>query len=237
MVKERDQIVQQHNELLTTITSTGASADEFARMLGYMRAVHSDNLEDRRAAYQMVMAEMRGLAPLIGEVLPGEDPLAGHQDLIDAVAASTISQKHAEELAAARHRAAAMERTTQAQTEQQRATKEYDDAAAAARTELNALGAQLAENDPLYEQKANVIVEALKPVMAQLHPSRWKTAFQKAYDNVKLPAAVSTTATPKPGAKPGNGQQPLRVKTPAGQGQAAPKTMLEAINASLGGAK
>lgn len=229
MVKELTPAKTQLDELITTITSTGASADEFATMLGYMRAVHSPNIEDRRQAYQLILSELRGLAPLIGEVIPGEDPLAGHQDLADAVAAQSLSAAHAAEIAKARNSTKATTTAGQAQTTAQQEAQAFETARLTGVADLNALEVSLKASDPDYARKREILIPALQPVFNQLHPSRWKAAFTDAYKNMKiapLPRAVVPSTKP--------GQQPMRAnKTPAGEGAKKPSTMLEAMTAGL----
>jgi hypothetical protein len=229
MVKELTPVKAQFDELITTITSTGASADEFSTMLGYMRAVHSNNIEDRRQAYQLILSELRGLAPLIGEVIPGEDPLAGHQDLANAVAAQSLSQEHATEIAKARNSSKATTTAVQAQTTTQQAAQAFETARLAGVADLNTLEVTLKASDPEYARKREILVQALEPSFKQLHPSLWKTTFENAYKNLKVAAAPRAIV---PSIKPG--QQPMRAnKTPAGEGAKKPSTMLEAMTASL----
>jgi len=230
MVKERDAQVAQGQELFTAITSTGANADEVAAMLGYMRAIHSPNIEDRRQAYSMLMAEIKALAPLVGEVLPGQDPLEGHQDLIDAVAANSISQQHAEELAKARARETARTTNVQQLTAAEQSAQQAETARLQGVADLNALEATL-KSDPLYAQKYAILVPTLKPIFATLPPAQWKAAFQQAYNN--LTVAPVAPVTPKPPV-----QQPMRAnKQPSGATAKQPTTMLEAISAGLSGSR
>jgi hypothetical protein len=228
-VKERDTIVQQHNELVDTINGTGASPDEFAAMISYMRLVHSPNIEDRRQAYAAVMNELKGLAPLIGEVLPGEDALAGHEDLVNAVAAQSMSREHAVELAQARNRTKAVEGNREQLTQQQQADQQWERERQAGISDLNALEVELKGKDKDYDAKNAHLVPLLKPLFAQLHPSRWRAAFADAYARVNLPAATVAPASSKLPAG-----QPLRAnKQPSGDGQRQPTSMLEAMNAGL----
>lgn len=227
IIKGRDQIVSQHNELMETIMGTGMSADEFGASLRYGRLVHSENIEDRRTAYNILLTELRGLAPLIGETIPGEDPLVGHPDLADAVAAATISQKHAEELAQARGRSRATTVVQEQLTARQKEDAVFETARLAGVKALNELDASL-HSDPQFAAKRAILVPALEPVFARLHPSQWVTAFKQAYEKVVVPAAARAAPTPK------LGNQPMRAnKAPAGEGKKQIGSVREAIEAGI----
>lgn len=233
-VKELQPFKERYEEVMGHITSTGANAEEFATMLSYMRLIHSDNIEDRRTAFNMLSAELKGLAALVGEVIPGDDPLEGHPDLQNAVTAQSMSKEHATELAQARSRAKAATAAGETTAAQQRTAQEFETARVAGVKDLNDLEGEMRKTDPQYEAKKAIILPALRPVFAQIHPSRWKATWIEAYKSVKVAAPRAPATTPaNGGTKPGN--QPLRPnKQPAGGGAVSqPKSMLEAISASL----
>lgn len=223
----------QRDELVDTITSTGVSAENFAQTLTFLRLFNSDNIEDKRRAYDFMLKELQALAPHVGEVLPGADPLAGHQDLLDAVAAHSITQKYAEEIALSRSRAGARTAATEQQTATQREAAAYETARLSGVDELNQLEVTLRTADPAaYDAKRPALIAALGPFMVELHPSKWKAAFEKAFKAMPMPAAAAAPVVPA--AKPGNGQQPMRAnKAPAGDGQKQVTTMLGAVNAAV----
>jgi hypothetical protein len=81
-------------------------------------------------------------------------------------------------------------------------------------------------------------VPALKASFKHIPPSKWKAAFQEAYDSAKVAPVQRAALPPK--------NQPMRGgRAPAGSGAAAngstggntggPQSMLEAINAALAG--
>jgi hypothetical protein len=236
MVKTGQRELQERNDFIDTIVDTGATPDEVGAMIGYLRLIHSPNLEDKRAAFKVIMTEMRGLAPLIGETLPGTDPLEGHQDLLDAVGANSITRQHAEEIARSRNREKATMTADERRTQESRAAAELQQATATARAELNAIGATLAQTDPLYKAKSDLLIPALKPVFARLHPSQWKAAFEQAYRDMKVAPAPAPAGGAAPGAG-GNGASsptPMRPnKQPAGQSQRQPSSLAEAISAGI----
>lgn len=227
MVKELQPIKAQHEDLITRITSTGMGADEFAMQLTYSRLIHSDNIDDKRQGYQILLNELRALAPLIGEVLPGMDPLEGHTDLIAEVTAKTLTPERAAEIARGRNQKAA-EGKLQTQTRAVRETQaQLTEATKTAVAELNALGQQLSKTDPQFAAKYALIVPIMKRTLPKIHPSQWKATFTEAWGDLKV--AAPARVTPKP-----TGNQPLRAnKQPAGGGVKQPTTMLEAVTAAI----
>lgn len=230
LVKEKDVKVQEYAEFLQHIESTGASADNFAQMMGYMRAVNSDKPEDMELAYQMLRSELEGLALKMGKPLPEVDLLAGEPELAEEVRLGHMPKARAEELAVSRKKITNATATVAATRTQ--ATQEQ--ALATARTEataaLTALGAKLSKEDTDYARKFTILTPALKPILSQLHPSRWAATVAQAFAACKLPPAPAAVVPVVP-----DKQQPLRPKTPAGDGQKVAGSMLDAVNAALEG--
>lgn len=240
MVKERDTIVATHHEMMGLISGTGATPDEFGSMVTYMRLVHSDSIEDKRAALKIAQSELRSLAIELGEPVEGYDALAEHADLAERVEAGTLSRADAQEIAVGRTRRATTAATNATAVEQARVNAEHQTAVQAGVAELNAYGTEMAAKDPLYGQKYAILVGGknadgtkyggtLTAVISQLHPTKWKATFEAAYKNLRVTAPVggAPVVTPK--------QQPLRQKTPSGDGKKVPTTALEAMNAALEG--
>jgi hypothetical protein len=235
LVKERDQTIAENTQLFQQIADTGVSPENFAQTLTMLRMFNSEKIDDKRQALTFLQTQVAHLAKVCGEVVPGTDPLEGHDDLQQHVNAGTITQEHATELAAARNRVKAAEAaqagTAQAQQAQ---TAGVEAARTTARTALNALGSALKDLDPEYAKKAPLVIAKLQPLFATLHPSKWVDAFKTEYAAMKAPAPVAAVVpiTQKPAG------QPLRPnKQPAGGGQAQPKNMQEAIEASLSAMK
>lgn len=225
-VKEAESYKASYDELVGTLSSTGASPEEFGQMVQYMRLVHSDKPEDQRVALQALQAEMRALAMKLGEPVSGVDFLADYPDLQTAVEAQEITAEHAQEIAAARAQRAAATQQSQTQAQQQQARQEFQTAVQQAQNGLNALEQKL-QSDPDYRAKYDILVPALRETFRELHPSLWVSTFERAYSNLKLPAAPAPAPRPKPA------QQPLRPKQPAGQGAKQPSSVLDAVNSAL----
>lgn len=238
-VKTKDEQIAVQHQLVDSITSTGASPEEFGAMLGYMRWVHSDKPEDLKQAQQLLLSELEGISLKLGEAAPGINFLAKHPDLQQDVDNGQITQERAQEIA--------LHRTRTANTEAQRTAVQTRESTAAAATaernagiaELNALGVSLNTTDPDYAEKHDI----LKPVLTalgELPPTKWKAAFQRAY-NAITPEQVEArrglmqrrgAAPAKPGAPAG---KPLRAnKTPSGgEPNRGPTSLLDAISAAV----
>jgi len=226
---ERDQAVAQREELFTAITETKASPQQYAESLQFLKLVNSQEPADQEKALSILQAGVDQLARRLGKAVPGVDMLSGHEDLRKEVKDGLISLQRAMELAAGRERGkveAQRSQQTQQMTQQQ-AQMQQD--LHNGREALNQLEAQLKATDPQYAQKREILINALKPVFSQLHPSQWAQAFKQSYDNLKVTAPAQA---PRAVSKvPVN--QPLRVKNPAGGNVKAPTSIAEAINMGI----
>jgi hypothetical protein len=182
-------------------------------------------------ARAILMKELEGVSAALGEPLPGQNPLKGHDDLVAEVNAKTLTPERAIEIAAQRNRAAAQTRLGQHQQNTQQTQAQAQQAQEQGRASLTTLGKELAAKDGAaeYTRKARIVVDMLQEVIPNLPPKQWVTAFRTAY--AKVPAAPKAVAAAKPGLKP----QPLRGnKVPAGGGGAKqPKNLREAINVAF----
>jgi hypothetical protein len=225
LTTERDQYKGQFEELNGYIAQTGASPEQYATALDYLRMVNSPNIADREQCLAFMQQEIKALAVSLGKPVPGVDLLSDHADLQQQVAGGGISQQHAEEIAAARAQRGQAQQFGQRQQAQQQQTAAQQQAVQAGTQQLNALGAELQAADPAgFAAKKAILVEALKPVFAQIPPSAWASTFRAAYTKLALPAA------PRPVPKPAvPAAQPLRASNPAGGTAAKPTSMHEAL--------
>ncbi len=233
-VKEKDQqLVQttsQLDEIMGHITSTKATPQQYSDSLEYLSLVNSGEPAKLEKALNIMLKEVDVLARALGKPVPGVVLLADHKDLKDEIETGMISRERAMEIAAGRERSKIQtQRTTHIQQQNDantRAQQDIDNGKA----QLNALGERL-QTDPAYAAKRAILVESLKPIFAEIHPSKWAATFEAAYNNLKIPVPA-----PKPAARiPTN--QPLRTKTPAGGGAQAPKSMFEAISNGIASAR
>jgi hypothetical protein len=221
------------DELLQHVRQAGLDGDQFGALLTYGRLKNSDNIEDNRKAYNLLMVGLKQLAPKIGEVLPWANPLEGHPDLQARVDAKTLDVKDAAELATARNRVTA--ENTAAQRAGERRNQDQERGRVNAQLEqqcvedMNELGAQLQSVDRDFERKLKAMTPAVRAQIKATPPQLRVNAFLKAFRAIKVaPRPVMTQK------KPGN--QPMRVKTPAAGGKmkAEPKSALDALNMRLG---
>lgn len=236
-VKELQPDADVGRELMGHIEASQMTADEFSMALTFGRLKHSDNIEDNRKAFAILMQGLKELAPIIGETLPGVDLLEGHPDLAQRVKDGKLDPKDAAELAAGRNRkkaeALAATRAQQNQQTQQQRNQQAQQQAAAVKKELNDLGADLLANDPQFEAKMKAMTPKQKAAINATPLSLRVNAFLKTYMSIKPPVKG---AAPAAGRKPG--QQPLRAgKVPAAGGggvKRAPKSAVEAMDFALG---
>lgn len=235
-VKELQPDADVGRELMQHISNSNMTADEFNMALTFGRLKHSDDVADHRKAYAILWQGLKELAPLVGETLPGVDPLEGHADLQARVIAKTIDPKDAAELAAGRNRrkaeAASTVRASQnAQTASQRA-QQNQQLDKAVKQELNELGHRLLDEDKQFEAKMRTMTPAQKAAINATPLGLRVNAFLKTYLTLKAPVRAAAPVAKKPG------QQPLRAgKVPAAGGAGVrreAKSAVEAMDFALG---
>jgi hypothetical protein len=221
------------NDLYGAISETRASPEQYSQALDYLRMVNSGDRAQQEQALDFMQRELAALARMVGKAVPGVNMLEGHDDLIHEVSTGRLSPERAQEIAAARSAAQHQVRQGQARTQQETQARQQAEAQASGRAALTALGVQLQATEPLvYAAKRKVLVESLKPVFAQIHPSQWAATFKRAYDALPVPAAAPRPPTP-PAASVIPQNTPLRASQPAGAARAAPTSVLDAINAGI----
>lgn len=226
-LSERDIALQQRDELVSAITETKSTPQQYGQALDYLRLVNSGDPVLQKQALKIMQDEVAALARIIGEPVPGVDMLAGHPDLQQQVRDNILLQEHAEEIAAARESKKVQVEASTRRTQTTQAEQAQQQAVASAREELNQIGATLAK-DPDFARKRDILVPALKPVFETTHPSKWAGMWKAAYDKLVLPKASKPTTVPT--------NQPLRAKNPSGGAKSAPSSLLEAISDGIASA-
>lgn len=235
-VKELEGTVKSQGELIQTIQDTGATAEQFSHMIGFMRDFNANDIESVERAYETMKETMVALSIRLGRALPEVNLLEKFPDLATEVKHGQITAARAHEIAISRirgdHQAASVKKTSDQATE----AKQYETDKAAAITTLNDLGKELAARDgATYDAKFKEIIPALQEEFKKIPPSQWEAAFHRAYNmsKAKPPVAAPVVVTPAAPAK----KQPIRPVTPAGGGGgaavAAPKSIAEAISAGI----
>ncbi|MDE2098503.1 MAG: hypothetical protein KGL39_14715 [Patescibacteria group bacterium] len=237
-VRAQNALAEQHTQLMSAITSTGATPDEFAAMVNYMRAVHSDDPRVLEQAYTMLQGELRGLSIKIGKPLDEVNLLADptNADLVQDVQGGVLTVQRAQEIALFRAQKATQTARTTQQTEATRTAQENEAARVNAVRELDALDADLRQRDgdAVFQAKYDLLVPPLKRLFARLDPKEWKGVFLEHYENTALPPALLAPPAPETTQER---QRPLRPTTPAGGGapREAPKSALDALSQALEG--
>lgn len=227
-------IETQHNELIQHITGAGMGAQEFGTMLDYAAGVNSGTYDGLVKSRAILLRELESISQALGEPMPGQDALKGHDDLVKEVNAKTLTPERAIEIATQRNRTAAQARLTQRQQSGQQSAQQLQQAQADGSAALTALGKELAAKDGTaeYKRKAQLVVDMLEEVMPNIPPKQWVQTFRAAYAKVPAAKAAPKHVGKAPGAKP----QPLRGnKLPAGGGGLAkqPKNLREAIDSAF----
>ncbi len=231
-VKQQAGLMESHTALFDAVQGTGASPDEFATMIHYMKAVHANDIPTLERAYTMLQAELKGLSIKLGKPIPEVNLLRDptNADLVKEIQEGKITNARAHELAVARAQRTKATTETSTADAQKKAQQEFETAKAAAITALDKLDGTLRARDgnEAFQAKYDVIVPMLKKLYPRIDPKEWVGVFQQHYDNMPTPVKPAVVVPPK--------TMPLRPKTPAGgNASAAPKSALEAINAALEG--
>lgn len=218
------------DELESAIVRTGASPEQYGQAIQYLALVNSTDPANLEKAYEVMSAELATLAKVLGKEAPGvHDPLADHPDLKEEIESGDLTRKRGLEIAAQRARSTFVQgvqtQTQQKQTEQQ----QFNTAIA----DLNALGAQLQANDPLYAAKIAALTPAIALIRESFPPSEWTARVQAAYQQVIVPtpapAPRAAPTLPPPG--------PVRsVPTGGVQITGTAKDPMEALNMGLAAA-
>lgn len=235
-VRDAEERAGHSDQLFQRIASTGVSPEQFGQTMTFLRLFHSKNPTDNQQAYEFLKREVEGMALKLGIDDPMVDVLRGHEDLKAKVAAGQMQAKDARELAMQRNRAANEAHNTQQRQQQEQQQQAHTAARTAAVSALDALGAQLKASDPNYQAKYDALVGPLKEVFKTIPPSQWVDTFKRAYAAAKVAApapVVPKTVVPTVKTPVVVKQQPMRAKTPSGEGKQQPKSVDEAISAAL----
>lgn len=229
IAKEAQSHTQQRDEIIERITDTGASPEQYANTLGFLKLYNSDNAEERRSALAVARGLVRELSIELGE--GNADLLAAHDDLKADIEAGTITEARAVEIATAREKTklANDRKAAKDETDTQQAT--IDRLLKQGKADLNELETAW-KATPEYADLRPRLVAVLKPIMKRTHPSEWGTVARETYAALK--AGYVATPAPAPATPPKN--QPLRPKQGAGGSggkKSEVKSAMEAIDAAL----
>lgn len=237
------QVTKDRDELISAITDTGATPQQYAATLDYLQWVNSGDRNQQMKAANFMIRELSALSRIGGFRIPGVTTYAGHPDLEAAVAAGQMKPELAEELAASRAAVAHQGKVGAAQAQAHAQRQAYEAADKQARADVNALEAGYRKSDPLYKEKQPIIIGMLNAQIkgdkskgiAPIHPSKWPALFEHIYKT--LPRTLGgMRPVNRPGAAPAGRapvNTPLRTQQPAGSAKPEPKTLAEAIDMGI----
>ncbi|KIQ21554.1 hypothetical protein [Xanthomonas campestris] len=185
-----------------TITSTGASPQQFGNALNYLAAINSKDPDAMAQAYDAMSKELQWLGQKIGREAPGFDPISAHPDLAEKVASGDLTREVAAEMAQHRQRGVLQQeqRTTQQQTYQAEQAHQYGI------SQVAALGEQLKASDPFFAKKLPFLMPTVDVIQQTLPPEQWVPAIHQAY--LRLPAVAAPA--PAAPAAPRQANNPTR---------------------------
>lgn len=236
VTQERDKITSDFNTIVGGLQSAGVSPEQYGETLSWLALFNSNDPVQQTKALDLVEGIADRLATLLGRERTVNDPLKDHPDLVQAIQNRTATREIALEVARTRNRNKFHGELTATATREQQQAQQAQQVTQQARTDLSTLEATLRATDALYEKKKAMLVPVLRPVFASLHPSQWKSAFETAYANLKMPNMGGRPVGS--GRSPAPGQQPMRAgKNPAGGHSRQASSPLEALNGALSSMK
>lgn len=220
---ELEDKASQYDQMIQGIESTGATPEQYASALGYLRVVHHGTPAEKAQAAEFLRKELEWLE---GQIGVGGDVLASHPDLAEAVQNGDIARPYAEELARKRALDHAQQQHVQTQAQrQQEQERQFQAQIEGARQELNLLGSVLSRRDPHFAAKVETAKAAFQQVQGSLPPAQWAAKFQEIYDGLPDPQPAAP-------AKPPVGAVPLRPQGAGAMGR-APSSVEDAIEIGL----
>ncbi len=182
-----------------SITSTGATPEQFGVAMNYLTLLNSGKPENLEIAFEQIEGEYLALAKALGRpTSAGYDPLQDHPDLMKAVNEDfTLERPHALEIAAGRNRT----KIEQAANQNRQQQDSQQDGIAQGRNALTALETELRVTDPAYAEKLKVLAPALQAMTQTSAPDQWATAARRMFATLNIPAPAAPPAK-LPGATP-----------------------------------
>ena len=212
------------------IEGTGLSVSEVQKTLALGSLMKSNPTQ----ALETLNAVVKDLSSQVGVVPPGEDALAGFDDLKQQVADRELSMEHATTIAKSRIKTAADDKRTEVATaqqteERQRETQEKGEQEAFT-AQVGQAQAQVAgflktiEGSPDYEKVAPRLVDAAKFAAENLAPEKWLGYISGEHKKIMdIASAVS----------PGSGGTPILNGGAPNGGQKEPQNMEQLADTML----
>lgn len=192
----------QADQFVQSFKDTGAQPQQVSSVLAYLHSVNKGDLAALANAYDVMEKELDWLADKLGKPRRGQDVLAGHADLLEAVD-DGMPRAQAEELAARRNEALAQQRYREQQertlSEQTAEQAHFQEQVTEAMNGLNVLEARLKQEDPAnYAARMKAVLEGHRERIQSLPPSRWVVETELAYLKTAAPAKEAAPAQRRP---------------------------------------
>lgn len=225
-------IREQYEGLTGRLQQAQMDEQDMDFMLTVNSLLKSPNMQDRMRAADMIGNLNEVVQRQIGRPTQNYDPLSEFPDLQDRVNKYQISEADAREMAVARKQQNLHETNNQQLELANRQQMETRQMVTAAQNEILGLETQWKGADPDYAVKEPHVVAAMKDIMENVHPSRWKNALDSEYNRIsQLVVAQAQQNTGRPASRQPNAMRP---SGSSGKGAAPePKSMLDALSQGL----
>jgi hypothetical protein len=226
-------LAEQHQQMMLGLAELNIDTQTWQNFFNFATLARSNRPEDAQKALQIIEAQRRMLADRLvgsGVEVPGYDPLDAHPDLKARVESFDLTREDAMKLA----RLEAMERARNqppprqpVQQPQPQTRQDFSpEALESARTELNALHAELVAKDPDFHKVYPALQQAAGRILVSSPREQWAPLIRQAYMTLKTEAARSSRqGAPR--------QRPIPSTPAGGIGAGTPKSLRDAISAGL----
>jgi len=217
---EAAEFKERWSALESVFRDNGIQQDQFESAVGYIGAI---NRGDIAAAKQMLEQELQALTLLTGEEFAPRDPLAGFDDLKQAVDNLEMPRARALELARYRMQNGVAQHEMQQQNQLQQQAQQWETQKGEAIRSIDAFVKEREANDLDWMVKGPIMQANVLKWCEGLPPQQWPAQIKRMYE------AIGMGARQSPAAGNGNTPRPLRG---AGMGAGAkpqPRNMAEAM--------
>lgn len=226
-VQVAEKAKQDLNYMIDGVKATGASPEQYGEALQFLSMFNSSDRGQREKALEQIEGLAERLAMFLGVERKSSDPLAKHPDLQQAVQQGQITLALAKQMAQQKNANALRQEVDTSAMQQRQSQDQQQQAVTQGRNQLTALGQRLEAQFPAkYAALREQLVNTMKPAFQHMPPAQWAGAFEQAFNSVKwAPPARAAAGVPR--------NQPLRARTQASGGKAAPKNGLDVLNSAL----
>ena len=174
------------------IQETGMAPEELAKTLEFCRLAHGEDASGLEVALEMLERERNALYLRLGKDAPGSDPLAGFDDLKQAVAGNSLSPQWASEVARFRRLKAQRDAEVRRSQLSEQERLAYVDRVQVFQREALSLFTELRKQDPDYAVREQAVMSYLsKPGVMQgmvnrLSPDQFLYHLKAVYDTAPV---------------------------------------------------